>query len=240
MSRIVSVWLPRWPILRALAAQTRNPTQPTDNPIVPDRPFILAVAGAGGPRIAALNEAAEAAGLAVGESLADARAKAGFLQVRGIDSAADDAALCRLTLWATRYTPTASPYDEESGADGFFLDIEGASHLFGGEERLVADLVERLEGFGLPAQIAVAATPGAAWALSRFHPAPPIILIPSGAEAAALAPLPVEALRLAALSFAASAKPGSERGGDALARRYCRGRARPLRPHHPPPMALET
>ena len=165
---------------------------------MPDRPFVLAVAGAGGPRIAALNEAAEAAGLTVGELLADARAKAGFLQVRGIDPAADDAALRRLTLWATRYTPTASPFDEDSGADGFFLDIEGASHLFGGEERLVADLVERLEGFGLPAQLAVAATPGAAWALSRFHPTPPIILIPSGAEAAALAPLPVEALRLAA------------------------------------------
>jgi protein ImuB len=165
---------------------------------VPDRPFVLAVAGAGGPRIAALNEAAEAAGLTVGALLADARAKAGFLQVRGIDLAADDAALRRLTLWATRYTPTASPYDEGSGADGFFLDIEGASHLFGGEERLVADLVERLEGFGVPAQLAVAATPGAAWALSRFHPEPPIILIPSGAEAVALAPLPVEALRLAA------------------------------------------
>jgi protein ImuB len=214
MSRIVSVWLPRWPILRALAAQTRKPTQPTDNPIVPDRPFVLAVAGAGGPRIAALNEAAEAAGLTVGELLADARAKVGFLQVRGIDPAADDAALRRLTLWATRYTPTASPYDEESGTDGFFLDVEGASHLFGGEERLVADLVERLEGnFGLSAQLAVAATPGAAWALSRFHPTPTLPrvtckneqkrclacpVIPSGAEAAALAPLPVEALRLPA------------------------------------------
>lgn len=165
---------------------------------MPERPFVLAVAAAGGPRIAALNEAAEAAGLTVGELLADARAKAGFLQVRGIDRAADDAALRRMTLWATRYTPTASPYDEESGGDGFFLDIEGASHLFGGEERLVADLVERLAGFGLPAQLAVAATPGAAWALSRFHPAPPVILVPSGAEAAALAPLPVEALRLPA------------------------------------------
>ncbi len=216
MSRIVSVWLPRWPILRVLAAQTRKPAQPTDNPIVPDRPFVLALAGAGGPRIAAMNEAAEAAGLTVGELLANARAKAGFLQVRGIDPAADDAALRRLTLWATRYTPTASPYDEENGADGFFLDIEGASHLFGGEERLIADLAERLErNFGLRAQLAVAATPGAAWALSRFHPTPPITLpgaagedeqrcpcacpvIPSGAEAAALATLPVEALRLPA------------------------------------------
>jgi len=142
-----------------------------------------------------LNEAAEAAGLAVGESLADARAKAGMLQVRPVDPAADDAALRRLTLWATRYTPTASPWGEENGADGFFLDIEGAAHLFGGEERLIADLHSRLRHFDLPARLAVADTPGAAWALARFHPAP-LSVLPPGEEAAALAPLPIEALRL--------------------------------------------
>jgi protein ImuB len=159
------------------------------------------VTAASGPRIAALNEAAEAAGLAPSEPLADARAKAGFLQVRGVDAAADEAALKRLTLWATRYTPTASPlcrefWGEENGADGFFLDIEGAAHLFGGEEMLLADLAGRLEeSFGLPARLAVADTPGAAWALSRFHPARSPI-VPSGEEAQALAPLPIEALRL--------------------------------------------
>ncbi len=209
MSRIVSVWLPRWPILRALAAQAKRPT---DKPIAPDRPFVLAVAGAGGSRIAALNEAAEACGLSRGEPVADARAKAGFLQVRGIDPAADDAALRRLALWATRYTPTASPYDEENGADGFFLDIEGAAHLFGGERNLIADLAHRLECFGLPARLAVADTPGAAWAAARFHPKlSPIlrretgededcrssyVILSSGEEATALSPLPIEALRL--------------------------------------------
>jgi protein ImuB len=194
MSRIVSVWLPRWPILRALAAQAKKPT---DTLVDPGRPFILAIAGAGGPRIAALNEAAEAAGLAVGDPLADARAKAGFLQVRAVDAPADDAALRRLALWATRYTPTASAWDEANGADGFFLDVEGAAHLFGGEESLIADLSSRLEkNFGLPARIAVAATPGAAWALSHFHAARNGVL-PSGHEAAALSPLPIEALRLA-------------------------------------------
>ncbi len=152
-----------------------------------------------------MNEAAEAAGLAPGEPLADARAKAGFLQVRGVDAAADNAALRRLALWATRYTPTASPWREDNGADvsfgffgsfGFFLDIAGAAHLFCGEEKLIADLSCRLEqNFGLPARLAVAATPGAAWALARFHPAHSPVL-PSGEEAAALAPLPIEALRL--------------------------------------------
>ncbi len=197
MSRIVSVWLPRWPILRFLAAQTKRAGNPSGKPVDPDRPFVLAVAAAGGPRIAALNEAAEAAGLAAGEPLADARAKAGMLQVRAVDAAADAAALRRLALWATRYTPTASPWGEANGADGFFLDIEGAAHLFGGEASLIADLVCRLgKNFGLPARLAVAGTPGTAWALSHFHRAPCFVL-PSGQEAEALASLPIEALRLA-------------------------------------------
>ncbi len=166
MSRIVSVWLPRWPILRFLASQAQNPS---DTPVDPQAPFVLAVTGSGGPRIAALNAAAEAAGLRLGEPLADARAKAGQVQTRAIDAAGDDAALRRLALWATRYTPTASPWNEDNGVDGFFLDIAGAAHLFGGEERLLADLSFRLQdNFGLPARLAVADTPGMAWALARF------------------------------------------------------------------------
>jgi protein ImuB len=194
MSRIVSVWLPRWPIFRALAAQAKHPS---GKPVDPDRPFVLTVVAAGGPRIADLNTAAEAAGLTTGDLLADARAKAEFLQVRDADPAADDAALRRLALWATRYTPTASPWNEDNGADGFFLDITGAAHLFGGEEKLLADLAARLrKNFGLPARLAVADTPGAAWALSRFHKTPSFVL-PCGQEAATLTPLPIAALRLA-------------------------------------------
>jgi protein ImuB len=193
MSRIVSVWLPRWPILRFLATQTKTPSA---KPVDPDRSFVLIDSGGKGPRIAALNEAAEAAGLVLGEPLADARAKAGDFQAHALDSATDDTALRRLALWATRYTPTASPWSAANGADGFFLDIEGAAHLFGGEEALLADLSARLEkNFGLPARIAVADTPGAAWALSRFHTARNCIL-PGGREAQALMPLPIEALRL--------------------------------------------
>src|SRR5271169_294821 len=197
MSRIVSVWLPRWPITRFLAAQALGPSSEPRSPhwVDPDRPFILAIAASGGLHIAALNQAAEDAGLAVGESLADARAKADGLQVRAVDATADDAALRRIALWATRYTPTASPWGEENGADGFFLDIEGSAHLFGGEEELIADLAARLKNFGLAARLAVAATPGGAWALSHFHPSS-LFVLPSGEEAAALSGMPVEALRL--------------------------------------------
>src|SRR5499427_8682744 len=158
MSRIVSVWLPRWPIKRFLRTQAISPA---GKPIDPERPFVLAIPATGGLRVAVMNEAAENAGIVIGDPVADARAKADNLQVRAADSTADDAALRRLALWATRYTPTASPWTEENGADGFFLDIEGAAHLFGGEENLLADLTFRLEkNFGLPARLAVADTPG--------------------------------------------------------------------------------
>src|SRR6267378_1010034 len=119
MARIVSVWLPRWPILRFLAEATRRAS---GAPVDPTRPFVLAVDGAGGPFVAALNAAAEAEGLMAGDTLADARAKTGALQVRPIDPPADDAALRRLALWATRCTPAVAPWSEPDGADGFFLD----------------------------------------------------------------------------------------------------------------------
>jgi protein ImuB len=160
---------------------------------------VLAADVSGTPRITAANAAAEAEGIGIGEALADARAKIGSssenLQVRAADPSADDAALRRLALWATRYTPAVAAFDERSGADGLFLDVAGASHLFGGEEQLIADLEARLAHLGLPARLAVAATAGAAWALARFHRAPRTILA-AGEESAALAPLPIEALRL--------------------------------------------
>jgi protein ImuB len=144
-----------------------------------------------------------------------------MLQVRAVDEAADDAALRRLALWATRYTPTASPlckdiWSEENGADGFFLDIEGAAHLFGGEEKLIADLSSRLEkSFDLPTRFAVASTPGTAWALSRFHAASCCIL-PAGQEAEALSPLPVEALRLSSETCATLRRLGFKSVGALL------------------------
>ena len=123
--------------------------------------------------------------------VADARAKVDLLQVYDVDPAANDAALRRLALWATRYTPAVSLWGEKNGADGFFLDVTGAAHLFGGEEKLLTDLSQRLSHFGLPARLAIADTPGAAWALSRFH-AVRACLLPSGRAIKVLESLPVE------------------------------------------------
>ncbi len=157
---------------------------------------MLSVDAAGGARLTAVNEAAQALDLQIDDRLADARAKAGtYVQVRDADPLADAEALRRLALWGLRYTPLSSPWPEEIGGDGLFLDVTGASHLFGGEAALLKDLGRRLSHFGLTARCAFAETPGAAWALSRFHHGLPVILA-AGEEKQALSPLPIEALRI--------------------------------------------
>jgi protein ImuB len=218
MPRIVSVWFPRWPIVRFLAERTRNASRrQADNaqPTAKDnrQPLVLAVEVSGGARIAALNAAAENVGLSVGERVADARARVDWLQVHAADPAADDAALRQLALWATRYTPAVSLWGEQNGADGFFLDVIGAAHLFDGEEKLLADLSQRLNCFGLPARLAIADTPGAAWALSRFHGSR-MCLLPSDQTTKALESLPVTALRLSPDTRTTLHRLGFKRIGD--------------------------
>ncbi len=79
--------------------------------------------------------------------------------------------------------------------DGLFLDIDGAAHLWGGEAGMLADLRARLLANGLPFRLAIADTAGAAWALAHFGEDGTIA--PPGGQAARLAALPPQALRLA-------------------------------------------
>jgi len=138
---------------------------------------------------------AEKSGLSIGELLTNARSKVHDLQSRDADPAADADALRRLALWSLRYTPLAAPWGEENGADGLFLDITGCAHLFGGEAGLLADLADRLRRFGLPARLAIADTPGAAWAVARYGSTNGTI-VPPGMTDSILRELPLAALRL--------------------------------------------
>ena len=181
----------------------------------PRRPLVLVATGKGGARIAALNRAAQRAGLAKGELLSNARSKVLDLQARDADPAADAAALRRLALWCLRYTPIAAPWDESSGADGLFLDITGCAHLFGGEERLLADLSARLRAFGLVPRLAIADTAGTAWAVAR-HGGKDATVVASGDQKAALQALPLAALRLGEEGLLLMRRLGLRRIGEVM------------------------
>ncbi|MGE3930206.1 MAG: DNA polymerase Y family protein, partial [Hyphomonadaceae bacterium] len=107
---------------------------------------------------------ASSLGLRLAMSLADARAIRPDLAAIEAEPHEDARALDHIAAWCERFTPIvvlAPP-------DGLYLDISGCAHLFGGEEALRRQIVTRLHAQGFGSRAAIAPTPGAAWALSRF------------------------------------------------------------------------
>lgn len=97
--------------------------------------------------------------------------------------------LTQLVEWCDRYSPLAAA----DGSDGIILDITGCTHLFGEEGNLLLDLKRRLHETGIRSQGAIADTQGIAWALARYGKR---FIVYGENAVSALAPLPIEALRL--------------------------------------------
>jgi protein ImuB len=225
MRRIVSVWLIDWPV--TVWANGAGRVSPPEVPVGAHEgpPFALIARTARGAVIHALNAAARAAGLSAGQTQADARAILPCLICRPADLPADRAALERLAVWAERWSPAVVVDAEQDGMEGLFLDVTGAGHLFGGEAALLAGIETRLSEAGARARVALAATPGAAWALARWGGERPVV--PESRTKTALAALPVEALRLEEAALKQARRFGLKRIGDlydmpraGLARRF--------------------
>jgi protein ImuB len=209
MKRVVSVWLPDWPITRRFGATRTSP---------PDTPFALAERTARGLVITAANRPARSIGVRIGQTHADARALCPGLASAAAEPRADADALDRLALWCERFSPSVAVDRIGPRLEGLTLDVTGAAHLFGGETALVGEIETRLRAAAVPARAAIADTPGAAWALARFGPpdAAGRVVAP-GETRAALAPLPVEALRLAEPTLILLKRFGLRRVGDLYA-----------------------
>ncbi len=174
--RVVSIWFPRLASDRVLRAR----------PV--EAPFALTRKQDNTERLYCLNDRAEQAGLSRGMAFSDARAFCPDLESRPADVPADLRFLHMLRRWAVRYCPWVGL----EGRDGLNLDVTGSPHLFGGEEAMLADIRARLARAGLSAELGLADTRGAAWALARHREG---IAKPSDIRAA-IGDLPIEALRL--------------------------------------------
>jgi protein ImuB len=214
---VVSLWLPHWATDRLKIASRRaeaaavhrearlgkarlnEPRFAWDCEAA--RPLVTVAAANGRALLAAIDEQAAAAGLMPGMVLADARALMPDLAVRPSRPEKDAAALAQLADWCARF----SPWVAVDGADGLFLDITGCAHLFGGEARMLEDLAQRLQKFGYRLRLAVADTPGAAWAAARFATLAhdrDIAILPPGGTREVIASLSVAALRLSPVQVA--------------------------------------
>jgi protein ImuB len=216
MRRIVSLWLPR------LATDRLRRTPPADPAIPPDIPLATRLALKGGERLIELDAAAEAAGLYPGQTVGEARARAPRLRTVPADPRADRQHLEQLAAWCRRYTPWTAldtshmAGDGSDAGGGLWLDVTGCAHLFGGERELLDDLAARLARGGLTARLALADTPGAAWAFARYGEAT-VTLCPEGAARQLLAGLPAAALRLDARTLDLLDRLGLRRIDDLLA-----------------------
>jgi len=208
MRRVMYLCLQHWPIDRRRLSRRKDSGAPAE-----EVPFATVADAAGRRLLAAVNPAATAAGLAPGMPLADALSFFPGLATCPAEPAEEAAALRSLAEWCCRYSPWTAP----DGTDGVRIEITGSAHLWGGETALAADLAARLDRRQIAGRIAIADTLGAAWATARFAEGKSPIILPPGEIRAALAPLPVEALRLAPATTQGLRRVGLKRIGDLAA-----------------------
>jgi protein ImuB len=202
MRRVVSLWLPTWPTDRFRKSFSGAPSRKA--------PLVIAAREGSRRIVAAVDEAASAAGIRQGLTIAHAQALVPGLHVVEASPTADAEGLTKLATWCVRYSPLVAV----DPPDGVWIEVGGSAHLFGGEAALLDDLIGRLRRARVNARAAIADTPGAAWAVARFGGEP--IVVPGG-MATAIAELPVAALRLVPDTVGGLSRVGVERIGQLAA-----------------------
>jgi len=158
-------------------------------------------------RLVSLTPAARAAGLRVGMTATEARARQPEVLLEPHDAAGEDFDRQALLQVLAQFSDRVFFLFEED----FALGIEGTARLFGGEAALLAQVRGLLEELGHACQGAVSDEPLAAAALAGWGPGD--VVVPPGLAARALAPLPVAALRPSVDLALALATLGIERVG---------------------------
>lgn len=146
-------------------------------------------------QVVAVSHAARLLGIEPGMALTQVRAANPGVIVRDADPDGDRCDLERLAIaLARRWSPGVSIVDAQS----LFLDVTGVAHLHGGERAMAVRIVRLLARIGIAARVAIADTGGAAWACAHHAQVDRdgVVVLPAGKTIAALAPLPVAALRI--------------------------------------------
>lgn len=204
MPRILSIWLPQLPLDRL----TRRGDARLDGA------FAIIAEEKNAWRITHTNRLAAAAGVGLGQSLADARAICPALLTEQSDPMREGLLLHALWRWADSLSPRVSL----DPPDGLLLDIAGCAHLFGGEAAMARHAQEQLRDLMIPTQIGIADTKRAAKALARYGPTP-INTADTGQTARALHDLPIIALGIDTPIAAELARAGLTKIGQLYAQK---------------------
>jgi protein ImuB len=143
--------------------------------------------------ITAANAEAMRHGIVTDMVLADARSIVPDVHVVDDQPELPEKLLRRLAGWCIRFTPVVAV----DLPDGLLFDSTGCAHLWGGEKKYLEAIVKKLIGRGYDVAVAMADTPGVAWALARYSTGKSnCVCSPPDKHLNALLPLPAEALRV--------------------------------------------
>ncbi len=180
--RYVSIWfrhlLSEWQLLR--------------RPELAEMPFVFVAPDHGRIMVTAVSSLASSMGIEVGMRAADAKAVSPGLEVLDDKPGRAEKLLRGIGEWSIRYAPIVAL--DQFSMDGLMLDASGCAHLWGGERGYLKEIVAKFKSKGYTVRLAMADTPGAAWAIARYGKVTP--LIAPGGHIDALQVLQPEALRL--------------------------------------------
>ena len=182
MTRIACVLVPLFP----LAARLRS------EPELLQEAVAIVDGNGNAARVIAATRRARKSGIRVGLSLPQARSILPKLIARGRDADCERTAQEALLEAAE----TISPRVENAGDGIVYLDLHGLDRLYGGDtEREIAQALQAaVTSAGFPARIGISASKLSSRVAAELPHSPTIV--PSGAEEAFLAPLPLSHLKL--------------------------------------------
>jgi len=175
-ARIVALHLPRFLVQRRVR----------EDASLAHRPVAVAASRANGEVVVAASRSALVAGVCLGATATQAKARCPGLKLLPDDPAADLRALEALAEALLGASPTV----ELCGPEGVFAETS-ASRLFGGEAGLMKVLIDRCQVLGYRAQGVIADNKFTAMALAVHRPRPAVT---TGPMREALAGLPLDAL----------------------------------------------
>ena len=183
----MTIWLPRWPVQRRLLEHPEWRSLPV---------FVCRREGRGAMRVVswlwsqAMHQSRHRAGrqavveapvrIPEGTSLAEAMAMLSLAHgarachvavVEHDDPSADRLAMEKLARWCRRFAPLVALENSSrpgSHPECLMVDVTNTADFFGGEESLARTAVWTLAARGIHARVAIADTPGAAWAAAHF------------------------------------------------------------------------
>ena len=127
-------------------------------------PFALVDHTSRGQRLWAVDEAAQQQGLVCDMALSDALVLCPSLATSQAAPQEDARKLLQLANWCERYSPLSNVHDDNS----LWIDVTGSTHLFAGEQGLLATISKDFDQQGYTVKIALAGSFAAAFALSHF------------------------------------------------------------------------